>query len=662
MFNFESFSFRKKLVLLGIALTLIPAVVTAVAIWRQNQAILAEVHSSSLDLAEADLKLLVSGIYERCDSNLALLERGLRTELRVARLTLEHAGQARVDQRTTVTWKAKNQFSGDEISITLPRMLIGSAWLGQVSEAATPAPVVDEVTALTGAKATIFQRLNAAGDMLRVATTVIGKDGHRAIGTYIPAVNPDGKPNAVVRTVLDGKQYVGRAFVVNAWYATAYEPLYGANKEVVGMLFTGEPESIAVDRLRRDVISQKVAKTGYIFALYATGANKGHYAISKDGKRDGENLWDLKDSNGVYFTRDICERAVKLAPNETAAFRYSWLNPGDTKPVVKLAYVKYFKPWDWAIAVNAPEDELLEAAAAIRITASRNNRILFILIALGVGISALAWLMISGNLAGKLDAVSNAMLQAATQVSSAAGEVASGSQSMAQAASQTAASLENVSASLEEMAGMTKRNEDHSVQAKNLAGKTRASAEAGGKSVETMSTAMEALRTSSDEVAKIVKIIDGIAFQTNILALNAAVEAARAGEAGLGFAVVADEVRNLARRCADAAKETSEKIANSRQSSQEGAKDSAQVAKGLIEILDHSRKLDELVAQIATATRDQSTSIQVVTQAMSQMQSVSQNTAANAEESAAASEQLNAQAQALTDLSQQLTAVIHGNP
>jgi methyl-accepting chemotaxis protein len=199
-------------------------------------------------------------------------------------------------------------------------------------------------------------------------------------------------------------------------------------------------------------------------------------------------------------------------------------------------------------------------------------------------------------------------------------------------------------------------------EAKNLAGKTRASAEAGGKSVETMSTAMEALRTSSDEVAKIVKIIDGIAFQTNILALNAAVEAARAGEAGLGFAVVADEVRNLARRCADAAKETSEKIANSRQSSQEGAKDSAQVAKGLIEILDHSRKLDELVAQIATATRDQSTSIQVVTQAMSQMQSVSQNTAANAEESAAASEQLNAQAQALTDLSQQLTAVIHGNP
>jgi methyl-accepting chemotaxis protein len=230
MFNFDSFSFRKKLVLLGIALTLIPAVVTAVAIWRQNQAILAEVHSSSLDLAEADLKLLVSGIYERCDSNLALLERGLRTELRVARLTLEHAGQARVDQRTTVTWKAKNQFSGDEISITLPRMLIGSAWLGQVSEAATPAPVVDEVTALTGAKATIFQRLNAAGDMLRVATTVIGKDGHRAIGTYIPAVSPDGKPNAVVRTVLDGKQYVGRAFVVNAWYATAYEPLYGAGQ------------------------------------------------------------------------------------------------------------------------------------------------------------------------------------------------------------------------------------------------------------------------------------------------------------------------------------------------------------------------------------------------------------------------------------------------
>jgi methyl-accepting chemotaxis protein len=426
------------------------------------------------------------------------------------------------------------------------------------------------------------------------------------------------------------------------------------------MLFTGEPESIAVDRLRRDIVAQRVAKTGYIFALYASGAAKGHYAISKDVRHDGENIWDVKDSNGVYIARDICDRAVKLAPNETAAFRYWWLNPGDTKPIIKLAYVKYFKPWDWAIAVNAPEDELLEAAASIRTTASRNNRILLLLIALGVGVSALAWLMISGNLAGKLDVVTNALLEASTQVSGAAGEVSSGSQSMAQAASQTAASLENVSASLEEMTRLTERNEDHSAQAKNLAAKTRTSAEAGGKSVETMSAAMQAMRTSSDEVAKIVKIIDGIAFQTNILALNAAVEAARAGEAGLGFAVVADEVRNLARRCADAAKETSQKIANSRQSSQEGAKNSAQVAQGLIEILDHSRKLDELVAQIASATREQSTSIQVVTQAMSEMQNVSQNTAATAQESAAASQQLNAQAQSLTDLSQQLSAVIHG--
>jgi methyl-accepting chemotaxis protein len=660
MLNFESFSFRKKLVFFGIALTLSPAIVTAVVVWRQNQAILTEVRSSALDLAGADLKLLVSGIYERCDSNLALLERGLLTELRVARLTLERKGHARLDPASTAAWKAKNQFTGDEIPIGLPRMTVGGVWLGQVREAGTPVPVVDEITALTGAKATIFQRMNAAGDMVRVATTVIGKDGRRAIGTYIPTVNPDGRPNAVIRTVLAGKQYVGRAFVVDAWYAAAYEPLYGSGREVIGMLFTGEPESIAVDRLRRDIIAQKVAKTGYIYALYATGANKGHYAISKDGKQDGENLWDTKDSNGVFMARDICKRAVKLAPNETAAFRYSWQNPGDPQPVIKLAYVKYFKPWDWAIAVTAPEDELLEAASAMRTTASRGSRTLFFLIALAVAGSALAWLMISGKLAAKLDVVANAMLRAATQVSGAAGEVSSGSRSMAQAAGETAASLENVSASLEQMAGMTHRNEDHSAQAKKLAGKTRASAEAGAKSVETMSGAMQALRTSSDEVAKIVKIIDGIAFQTNILALNAAVEAARAGEAGLGFAVVAGEVRNLARRCADAAKETSEKIANSRQSSQEGADNSAQVAQGLTEILEQSRKLDELVSQIATATGEQSSSIQLVTRAMSQMQSVSQNTAANAEHSAAASEQLNAQAQALNDLSQQLFAVIHG--
>jgi len=207
---------------------------------------------------------------------------------------------------------------------------------------------------------------------------------------------------------------------------------------------------------------------------------------------------------------------------------------------------------------------------------------------------------------------------------------------------------------------MTQRNKHDSAQAKELAGEAHTSAEAGAKSVDTMIAAMTKLKTSSDEVAKIVKIIEGIAFQTNILALNAAVEAARAGESGLGFAVVADEVRNLARRCADAAKETAEKIDNSRLSSQEGAEDSAQVAQGLVLILEHSRKLDELVAQIANATHEQSTGIQLVTQAMTQMQTVSQSTAAHAEESAAASEQLSAQAQSLNDLSGRLSVVIHG--
>jgi len=297
-------SFRKQLIIRGIILTLVPAILTAIVVWRQNHVILAQVRSGAMDLATADLKLLVGSIYERCDSNLALLERSLQTELHVARLTLDRKGQARLEQRGTVAWKVKNQLTGAATTVSLPRMTVGGAWLGQVSDAGTPVPVVDEVSHLTEARATIF----------------------------------------------------------------------------------------------------------------------------------------------------------------------------------------------------------------------------------------------------------------------------------------------------------------------------------------------------------------------HILALNAAVEAARAGDAGQAFRVVADEVRKLAQHCADAARETSEKIANSRQTSREGGKASAQVAQGLVEILEHTRKLDELVTQIADATREQSAGIHLASQTTSQMQRVAQNSAASAEESESASEQLNLQAQALQDLSEELSTVIHGRP
>jgi len=173
-----------------------------------------------------------------------------------------------------------------------------------------------------------------------------------------------------------------------------------------------------------------------------------------------------------------------------------------------------------------------------------------------------------------------------------------------------------------------------------------------------MKSAMDAIKESSANIAKIVKTIDEIAFQTNILALNAAVEAARAGEAGAGFAVVAEEVRSLAQRSASAAKETAALIDESVVRSGRGVDISGQVAQSFAHILDKARQVDTLVGEIATASNEQHQGIGQVTTAVSQMDKVTQSNASGAEESAAASEELSAQAQVLHDTVRQLERLV----
>ncbi len=233
------------------------------------------------------------------------------------------------------------------------------------------------------------------------------------------------------------------------------------------------------------------------------------------------------------------------------------------------------------------------------------------------------------------------------EVAAASAEISAASQSLAEGASEQASSLEETSASLEEMSSMTRQNADCAETAKTRATETRTAADAGVAGMAEMTHAMDEVKTASNDIAKIIKTIDEIAFQTNILALNAAVEAARAGEAGMGFAVVADEVRNLAQRSALAARETSEKIENSIQKSLRGAQISERVTVSLNQILLGARQVDELLAQIASASKEQSQGILQVNMAVSQMDKITQSNAASAEETASASEELRAQASSL---------------
>ncbi len=259
-----------------------------------------------------------------------------------------------------------------------------------------------------------------------------------------------------------------------------------------------------------------------------------------------------------------------------------------------------------------------------------------------------------------LTRMANTLGDGSAQVASASSQVAASSQSLAQGSSEQAAALEETSSALEEMSSMTKKNAETASQASTLSSEAQKSASEGNQAMNKMNQAISEIQKSAQETAKIIKVIDEIAFQTNLLALNAAVEAARAGEAGKGFAVVAEEVRNLAMRSAEAAKNTASLIEESVTNAKNGVDISTEVTKMLSEINGHNTKVATLVTEIAAASNEQAQGIGQVTTAMSEMDQVTQSSAANAEESASASEELNAQAEQMQTVVEELLQLVGG--
>lgn len=295
-------------------------------------------------------------------------------------------------------------------------------------------------------------------------------------------------------------------------------------------------------------------------------------------------------------------------------------------------------------------ERFLRSVASIDSTASSYSLITLACFGFSLVAGTLLIVIVLRSINASLKESASAVRSSAGEVTAASAQVASASESLAQGASEQAASLEETSASGQEISAMTQRNAENSRTAAAVMVEVDRNVVLANQKLEQLIVSMGEISTSSERIAKIIKVIDDIAFQTNILALNAAVEAARAGEAGLGFAVVADEVRNLAQRCAQAAKDTTNLIEESVVNARNGGARLDEVADVIRGITQSAARVKTLVDQVSQGGHEQARGIDQISRALVQMEQTTQQSAASAEESASASQQLKAQAGSLEQI------------
>jgi signal transduction histidine kinase len=355
-------------------LPILLTIIVAFGVALYQKGVLEDFFGNEIDeQARREAQKIAQSVYLMCRSAQEAVQKTTNANLRVAEEILRQAGPVSFSP-PQVEWAAANQFTRDAQGVVLPRMLVGGKWLGQNHEFHLASPVVDEIKSLVGETVTIFQRMNEQGDMLRVCTNVQRADGRRAIGTYIPARNPDGTPNPVVTALLAGQPFQGRAYVVDAWYVTAYRPIWdAAEQQVIGALYVGVKQE-SLESLRKGIMDIVVGKTGYVYVLGGTGDQRGRYIISKDGERDGEDLWDSVDAEGHPFIRTIVDKALSLRGEAERTeipvtfTRYPWRNPGEEQARYKSVAIAYFEPWDWVIGAGYYESDL--AASRARMSAA----------------------------------------------------------------------------------------------------------------------------------------------------------------------------------------------------------------------------------------------------------------------------------------------------
>ncbi len=512
----------------------------------------------------------------------------IATALRVADDQLARAGGASVGTEP-VAWTAVNQFSKEETQVELPQLLVGEGWLEPETSFDARVPLVDDIAGLAGATVTLFQRM-PDGAMLRVATTVRTDADVRAIGTYIPVQNVDGTPNAVVAALLEGQTYLGNAFVVNAWFESAYQPIV-RDGQVIGALYVGVQQQ-EVPELSEAVLSAALGDAGRTFVVGTTGSRAGVYDLAADAALVGTSALEQElDADGETWLGAVLEDALSLEPGAAGAVTLDRPAEAGGTETVTVGY-SYYAPWDWTIVSVVSHVDFAETSEHL----AEVQRETVLLIAGAALLAALVAVLVGARLArratrpvadaakavaliahgacapsGTSDAsragsrsgsgsgssgmagashslavAARTTAERARTVSGSALEVREDAAAAASAVDELADANEQISRARTPVAAVVQRLTEGVAEVRGSALEVASIAEAADAAARTTSTVVDRLDEAGDMVARSVQAIEAIAAQTKLLALNAGIEAARAGEAGRGFAVVATDVKTLA--------------------------------------------------------------------------------------------------------------------
>ncbi|MFP5370024.1 MAG: methyl-accepting chemotaxis protein [Actinomycetes bacterium] len=655
-------------------------------------------------LTEQDISRTAWGVYDVVSTQGASTAAKVDSDLAVAQFVLGQAGGFDIDRNPKsppVPWEAKNQLSGDVAAIQLPRVLVGGQWLGKNSDVAVPTPVVDTIKSMTGATVTIFQK-TPSGDFLRVATNVQAASGARAIGTYIPVTNPDGKPNPVVATVMKGETYRGNAFVVDSWLVSAYAPLVDPAGEVVGVLYVGVKQQ-NLPALRESLEATTVGDTGHVEVFGGTGAIAGTVLISPEGVRDGEAMIEATDAEGTPYVRQMVEAATALQPGEQATVRY--VDPGAGSTTVRLTY---YAPWDWVIATTArdgdfsgPVDSLAQGRSSMvdaLTVAAVAIALLGGLLSYWVGRRLTAPLLRlrsrmaeiadgEGDLTQRMDeSRSDEVGQLSSAFNRFVDKVAGTVREIGRCAREVAGSAAGVAAVADGLAERSARSRQQAQGAHGAAAEISTSVTAAASGAQEMGVSITeiarsaanaaevgrqaadlaerteatiaALGASSAEIGDVVKVISGVAEQTNLLALNATIEAARAGDAGKGFAVVANEVKELAQEAGKASEEIAQRVQGIQAETTAAVRAIAQIAEVVRAINDHQTTIASAVEEQTATTGELTRSVAAAAEGAGTVTNTLTSVSRDADDSAQDVERARVAARELDGLSAELNRLL----